>query len=138
MRLTPIALAAPLLALSVAAAGHNAPTDAPPVSGGDLGCVIRLVVMAAAADKGAENPQKSEKDRETSRESARKARHDMAWYLARLELTPDNGQRPAEGFKIYGEFMKLPAEAMLKEIDLCQSWSREHQTATLSSIKTKQ
>ncbi len=79
--------------------------------------------MEAAADKGAENPQKSEKDRETSRESARKARHDMAWYLARLELTPDNGQRPAEGFKIYGEFMKLPAEAMLKEIDLitCES-----------------
>ncbi len=128
-----------LLSISPSPAiAQNAPTDTPAVSGGDLGCAVRFMFMGMTLDKAAQDTTKSESARTEARIAAADARRDQAYFLARLELTPTKTDRAEEGLAIFSGFLKLSTDEMIKEIDLCREFSRQHQAQVLQTLKKKE
>lgn len=124
-------LAAPALAANQAAVGE------PPVPGGDLGCVVRLALLLSASKTIANDPSKSEQEREQARDMVTSTLEEESYYLGRLSMQPAGDQRRTMTSRLFKDYKAEPADQQTSKTLTCSKWSRDHQVEVLQSMKSK-
>ena len=128
------ALNVPAMAAEQAPAGTGL-ADQPAVPDGDLGCVVRMMILGYGNTKVISNPKASDDERKKAQADDIAVNRNIAFYLGRLSVRMPNLPLVPTLEALIAKTLAEPAEQSSREVLICEEFQKRTKVETLKAIR---